>query len=597
MGIDNNYLQYNKVYDNKKLQFHISKISGNPDIIIDGSNLDLSFNNVNTSGSLNSMLVFDFANKRINPASPYNNGIVNLGYKNSSSDRARFKNIYTKNLICNTTQINDDIRFYVSNETTRLDSSDDGTGGTFEIKTREDGEGGSLTEKLRINNIGAIGIGGANYGTSGKVLTSNGSTSAVSWQTPNEISLRSYNDASFGNVDISGTLNVGVGKDITSTFGYASIGYTNNSNDSQHATFAHKDNMNSTDYALRQENDGDTIINAKDNKLIILRNNNNSGDDHQIKFNGGCMSISHSSVGDTDNNGTRLIIKQTTDGTGDNPGNAIKIHQAISNDYWRIGLDDSGDPELCFRFNEENKGGYLDSESNVDQITFTGQHRCIINKNFNVLLNIGLIVSTNNKFFNLNNTINPNINESLPICNLTNIDNDKKVFGVISSEEDESYIRKHSTGNFVSIFPKTNINEQRLYINSLGEGAIWVCNKNGPLENGDYITSSSVTGYGMKQDDDLLHNYTVAKITCDCDFDLTKIVKQKVNTFIDASNEQNLVYDSNGDIELVNDLDTSGNIQMEYKYDTRFLDSSGNIVEEGSHSYIACFVGCTYHCG
>ena len=36
---------------------------------------------------------------------------------------------------------------------------------------------------------------------------------------------------------------------------------------------------------------------------------------------------------------------------------------------------------------------------------------------------------------------------------------------------------------------------------------------------------------------------------------------------------------------------------MVYKYDIRFLDSSGNSVEEGSHSYIACFVGCTYHCG
>ena len=27
-------------------------------------------------------------------------------------------------------------------------------------------------------------------------------------------------------------------------------------------------------------------------------------------------------------------------------------------------------------------------------------------------------------------------------------------------------------------------------------------------------------GHGEKQDDDILHNYTVAKITCDCEFDL-----------------------------------------------------------------------------
>ena len=31
-------------------------------------------------------------------------------------------------------------------------------------------------------------------------------------------------------------------------------------------------------------------------------------------------------------------------------------------------------------------------------------------------------------------------------------------------------------------------------------------------------------GLGEKQDDDILHNYTVAKITCDCDFDLNSEV-------------------------------------------------------------------------
>jgi len=35
-----------------------------------------------------------------------------------------------------------------------------------------------------VNQSGAIGIGGTNYGTSGQVLTSNGSNSAPAWQTP-----------------------------------------------------------------------------------------------------------------------------------------------------------------------------------------------------------------------------------------------------------------------------------------------------------------------------------------------------------------------------------------------------------------------------
>ena len=60
--------------------------------------------------------------------------------------------------------------------------------------------------------------------------------------------------------------------------------------------------------------------------------------------------------------------------------------------------------------------------------------------------------------------------------------------------------------------------DERVWINSIGEGAIIVSNYSGSLENGDYITTSPITGIGMKQDDDLLHNYTVAKITQDENF-------------------------------------------------------------------------------
>lgn len=48
-------------------------------------------------------------------------------------------------------------------------------------------------------------------------------------------------------------------------------------------------------------------------------------------------------------------------------------------------------------------------------------------------------------------------------------------------------------------------------INSIGEGQINVCKEGGNIEIGDYICSSSRIGKGMKQDDDLLHNYTAAK--------------------------------------------------------------------------------------
>lgn len=64
-----------------------------------------------------------------------------------------------------------------------IDAEQDGVnGGQLEFYTKLDA--GNVTEKLRINNMGAIGIGGANYGSVGQVITSNGSNSSVSWTTP-----------------------------------------------------------------------------------------------------------------------------------------------------------------------------------------------------------------------------------------------------------------------------------------------------------------------------------------------------------------------------------------------------------------------------
>ncbi len=78
---------------------------------------------------------------------------------------------------------------------------------------------------------------------------------------------------------------------------------------------------------------------------------------------------------------------------------------------------------------------------------------------------------------------------------------DKRVFGVLGDRR------------------RKKLRKERLIVNSVGEGGMWVCNSNGNVENGDYITSSDYLGYGEKQDDDLLHNYTVAKATMDCDFE------------------------------------------------------------------------------
>ncbi len=45
---------------------------------------------------------------------------------------------------------------------------------------------------------------------------------------------------------------------------------------------------------------------------------------------------------------------------------------------------------------------------------------------------------------------------------------------------------------------RSNNRPERLILNSVGEGGIWVCSSNGNIENGDYITSSNYLGYGEK---------------------------------------------------------------------------------------------------
>jgi hypothetical protein len=63
----------------------------------------------------------------------------------------------------------------------RIELTDNGGGADMLIYTRPSG-GTNPTEKLRISKEGAIGIGGANYGTEGDVIISNGSGNSVSYR-------------------------------------------------------------------------------------------------------------------------------------------------------------------------------------------------------------------------------------------------------------------------------------------------------------------------------------------------------------------------------------------------------------------------------
>ena len=96
----------------------------------------------------------------------------------------------------------------------------------------------------------------------------------------------------------------------------------------------------------------------------------------------------------------------------------------------------------------------------------------------------------------------------------------------------------------------------------------------------------------MKQNDDLLHNYTVAKATMNCDFSFQEIPKK----IIMRNSEGENILDENGFIQFEDSA-----TEMEQRYKTRYISENGNEVEKENYNpeihYIAAFIGCTYHCG
>jgi hypothetical protein len=208
-----------------------------------------------------------------------------------------------------------------------------------------------------------------------------------------------------------------------------------------------------------------------------------------------------------------------------NMGRCDEGHHVVNFSKTRvgIGLGDGEAPRSALDVRD-----LIYAESSTVQ-TFTGQHICFPDES----METGLIVSAKkNQYVKLNGLATGKgaitIDESLPIVSLSNVAKDKACFGVVSKmEESNEVYRTEVTGGLVSESIKI-AGDNRAIVNSVGEGAIWVVDTNGPLESGDYITTSNVAGYGQKQDGAGLMNYTVAKITMDCDFTATEVPVQTI---------------------------------------------------------------------
>ncbi|KAJ1465076.1 hypothetical protein T484DRAFT_1757649 [Baffinella frigidus] len=432
------------------------------------------------------------------------------------------------------------------------------------------------------------------------------------------------------------------------------IGRMNNTNLS-YTAFGHNSLLNNGyNYAILQNNGGGTYVNAASGQTISIRINNS---EKLHISSGGFLGI-----GKTPN--------VALDVNGDISSTSTIYTEMLNIRQWDIyeKLADSGaisDGDLVFN----HSGGTTDQglmwlqwdDAGADSLDFTGSHRSVAeNKDLYSSNYVGYIVSSTGNYKDLHskykgNKQNIKINSALPYVELTSNSYCPRVYGVVSDKEDETNTgRNYAVGGFNSGYKKDK-GDHRLVLNAIGEGAIFVSDYNGIINNGDYVCSSPIPGIVMKQDDDILHNYTVAKITMDCDFnpqleevmickdeiqyssnielgtsnisytsnydtsnvytsnyDTSNVYTSNYNTpnvytsnyDIQTSNlsiTSNLVniLDENGDLIYINKLDENSSNVYDYEYEIRYIKLNGDIITESeytSNDYRIAFLGCTDHC-
>ena len=133
--------------------------------------------------------------------------------------------------------------------------------------------------------------------------------------------------------------------------------------------------------------------------------------------------------------------------------------------------------------------------------TFTGCHYTPVPSGS---IRRGMVLKSTGKTF-----FKEGIGNAWVVTEVTTVEKDKAVTGVyigLAVPAEESVI-----------------GEELAAYNALGEGSILVTDAGGNIETGDYICSSNNLGHGMKQDDDLLHNYTIAKANEPIDFSTVEV--------------------------------------------------------------------------
>ena len=218
------------------------------------------------------------------------------------------------------------------------------------------------------------------------------------------------------------------------------------------------------------------------------------------------------------------IAQQENDGSL--PDGTVLLDLDYTNDY-SIGASND-----YIRF--QDKGGEVGSiHSEVTYGPFTGAHvsQRPSGSNFSNWKKGMLLKTTGNIIYT------SSMSNAWPEVELTTIQKDKAIMGVFTMTgsapaDNPKYDEMVASGSrHTGVIKGLDATLPSVRYNAVGEGLIRVTDTNGNIETGDYICSSNRAGHGEKQDDDLLHNYTVAKAT------------QPYN-FTSASNDADLEYKS-----------------------------------------------------
>lgn len=278
-------------------------------------------------------------------------------------------------------------------------------------------------------------------------------------------------------------------------------------------------------------NSNESSINQSNYSLTLTSNLVSTFNTHgNINIGSNLLSIEYSNLANiklSNNiniNASNDIINNSTTKFNSNINTLGRIKFNYSNHYdthWQIYLHtiNSNASDLVFKSKNNTQITWTD-DFVPGVLNFTGKHRCSWAGEEDIsTLEPGLIVISNGTYNNLLGKCDINIDEAIPEVVMSDIENDTRIFGVISGIESCENSSIYQVGNMIFTKEK-EYKKRKIIVNSVGEGAVWVCNIGGVFKNGDLITTSMIKGMGMKQKGKELKTYTVGKITCDCTFDI-----------------------------------------------------------------------------